>query len=120
MGKKILKILKTENPDEWKHLNKKLPYLMNTLKVSMIIKSLVRACKKKSSSVNWKTNVPVIKKWKEQEETIEKFNIKNGEELTQLFLKSDVFLLAYVFEKFLKVSVNEFGIIPLYCVSLPG
>ena len=29
-------------------------------------------------------------------------------------------LLACVFEKFIKVSINEFKIIPLYCVSLPG
>ena len=29
-------------------------------------------------------------------------------------------LLACVFEKFIKVSVNEYGINPLYCVSLPG
>ena len=49
-----------------------------------------------------------------------RFNIKNGEELTELYLKSDVFLLACVFEKFIKVSLNEFGINPLYCVSLPG
>ena len=48
------------------------------------------------------------------------FNIKNGEELTEIYLKSDVLLLACVFEKFIKVSVNEFGINPLYCVSLPG
>ena len=49
-----------------------------------------------------------------------KFNIKNGEELTQLYLKSDILLLGCVFEKFIKVSVNEFGVIRLYCVSLPG
>ena len=35
-------------------------------------------------------------------------------------MKSDVLLLACLFEKFTKVSVNEFGINPLYCVSLPG
>ena len=29
-------------------------------------------------------------------------------------------LLACVFEKFIKESVNEYGINPLYCVSLPG
>ena len=29
-------------------------------------------------------------------------------------------MLACVFEKFIKVSVNEFGINPLYCVSLPS
>ena len=51
---------------------------------------------------------------------IRKFNIKNGEELTQLYLKSDVLLLTCVFEKFIKVSLNEIGINPLYCVSLPG
>ena len=35
-------------------------------------------------------------------------------------MKSDVLLLAWVFEKFIKVSVNEFGINSLYCVSLLG
>ena len=49
-----------------------------------------------------------------------RFIIKNGEELTEIYLKSDVLLLACVFEKFIKVSVNEFDIHPLYCVSLPG
>ena len=49
-----------------------------------------------------------------------KFNIKNGEELTENYLKSDVLLLACVFEKIIKVSVNEFYINPLNCVSLPG
>ena len=48
------------------------------------------------------------------------FHIKNGKELTEYYLKSDVILLADVFEKFIKVSVNEFDINPLYCVSLPG
>ena len=53
-------------------------------------------------------------------DSIKKFNIKNGEELTKIYLKSDVLLLACVFEKLIKVSVKEFGINPLYCVSLPG
>ena len=53
-------------------------------------------------------------------ETIKIFDMNIGEELTEIYLKSDVSLLACVSEKFLKVSVNEFGNKALYCVSLPG
>ena len=48
------------------------------------------------------------------------FNIKSGKELTNLYLKSDVILVADVFEKFVKISTEEYGINPLFCVSLPG
>ena len=48
------------------------------------------------------------------------FDIKNGEDLTKLFCKSDVILLAAVIETFAKVSSEEYGINPLYCVSLSG
>ena len=37
-----------------------------------------------------------------------------------MYFKSDVILLADVFEKFVKVSTKEYKINPLYCVSLPG
>ena len=46
------------------------------------------------------------------------FDIRNGEQLTKLYCKSDVFLLADVIEKFVKVSTKDYGINPLYCVSL--
>ena len=48
------------------------------------------------------------------------FNNKNGEELTEIHLKSDVFLLTCVFEKFIKVLFKEYGFSPPYCVGLPG
>ena len=65
----------------------------------------------------------MIIKYEEIERTKENnkvFDDRNGEQLTQLFLKSDVFLPASVFEKFKKVSIKEFKINPLFCVSLPG
>ena len=37
-----------------------------------------------------------------------------------MYCKSDVILLTDVFEKFVKVSTEEYRINPLYCVSLPG
>ena len=49
-----------------------------------------------------------------------RFKIKNQKELTETYLKSVFIFLTSVFEKFKKVSINEFGIFPLYCVSLPG
>ena len=55
-----------------------------------------------------------------RKEIIEKFNIKEGEEFTRLYSKSDVLSLTCVFKKFIKVSINEFELNPLYCVSLPG
>ena len=54
------------------------------------------------------------------EETLNLFDPKNGKELTKLFCKSDIFSLADVIEKLVKVSLEEFGLIHLYCVSLPG
>ena len=46
--------------------------------------------------------------------------MKNGEELPNLYCESDVILLADVFEKSVKLSYEEYGINPLYCISLPG
>ena len=67
-----------------------------------------------------KNEYPSDKEIERTKEIIRLFNIRTGEELTEIYLKSDALLLTYVFEKLSKVSVNEFGINPLYCVSLPS
>ena len=67
-----------------------------------------------------KHDYPDDKETERTEQTTKLFNIKNGEQLTEIYLKSDVLLLTRVFENFIKVSVNEVGINALYCVSLPG
>ena len=51
---------------------------------------------------------------------IDIFNIQIGRQLTELYLKTDVILLADAFENVINVSIKEFGINPLYSVSLPG
>ena len=63
---------------------------------------------------------PADEEIKRTKEIIEIFNFKDGEELTRLYCKTDVILLADVFEKSVKVSTKEYKINPLYCGSLPG
>ena len=53
-------------------------------------------------------------------EIVRIFDSKSGEHTTKLYFGKDVILLADVFEKSIKISIAEYGIIPLYCVSLPG
>ena len=85
----------------------------------MIIKNQFTIWKTKISFSKLKNKCPDDKEIDRTREVIKKFNFKNREELTQLYLKSDVILLADVFEKFIKISVEEYGINPLYCVGLP-
>ena len=57
---------------------------------------------------------------KRTQELIDKNKIKNGRELTMLYLKMDVLQLADVFENFVESSTREYKINPLYSYSLPG
>ena len=57
---------------------------------------------------------------KRTQELIDENNIKNGQELTMLYLKMDVLQLADVFENFVESSTREYKINPLYSYSLPG
>ena len=120
MAENDFRILKTGFPDKWNYLTKKLAYPYEFFKSIDDYQKPVDNFKKENFLSKLKNNYPSDEEIERTEEIIKKVNIKNGEDLTQLFLKSDVLLLACVFEKFMKISVNEFGINPLYCVSLPG
>ena len=48
----------------------------------------------------------------------ELFNIKIGRDLPKLYLESDIILLTCVFEKIIKVSVEEIDINPLYYLAM--
>ena len=120
MGENDLKILKRGFPDKWKYLTKKLAYPYEYFNCIDDYQKPVNNLKKEHFFSKLKNKCPDNEEIERTMNIIERFNIKNGEELTEIYLKSDVLLLACVFEKFIKVSINEFKIIPLYCVSLPG
>ena len=114
------KILKEEFPDKWQYLNKKLAYPYECFNNMNDYKKPVDNLKKEDFFSKLKSDYPDDEEIERTKEIIKLFNIKDGEELTRLYCKSDVILLADVMEKFVKVSFEEYGINPLYCVSLPG
>ena len=120
MGEKDLKILKTGFPDKWKYLTKKLAYPYAYFNRIDDYQKTVNILEKEDFFSKLKNKCPNGKEIERTMDISKRLKIKNGEELTELYCKIDVLLLASVFEKFIKVSVNEFGINPLYCVSLPG
>ena len=120
MGENYLKILKTEFPDKWKHSTKKLAYSYEYFNSIDDYQKPVEILKKEDFFSKLKNGYPNDEEIERTMDINKKFNYKNGEESTEKYLKSDINLLACVFEKFIKVSVSEYGINPLYCVSLPG
>ena len=86
----------------------------------MILKNLLVILIKEDFYSKLKKKCPDVDEIERTKEIIKLLHIKNGEELTKLCLKSDVILLADVFEKFVKVSTKEYGNNPLYFISLPG
>ena len=103
------KILKKEFPDKWQYLNKKLAYTYEYSNSIDDYNKPVHNLENKDFFSKLKNKCPDDKEIDRTREINKKFNIKNGEELTQLYLKSDVILLADVSEKFIKISVEEYG-----------
>ena len=114
------KILKKKFPDKWQYLNKKLAYPYQYFKSINDYQKPVDNLKMEDFFSKLKSECPDDDEIERKKEIIKLFDIKNGEELTKLYCKSEVILLADVIEKFVKVSFEECGITPLYCVSLPG
>ena len=120
MKESHLKIMKDEFGDKWKYLTKKLAYPYEIFNSINDYQKSVTDLKKEDFFSKLKNKCPKDRKKERTKEIIKLFKIKNGKELTELYLKSDVLVLTCVFKKFIKVSVKEFGKISLYCVSLPG
>ena len=113
------KNLKKEFPDKWQYLNKKLAYPYQYFNSIDDYKKPVNDLKREDFISKLKNDYPDDEEIERTKEIIKLFNIKDGEELTRLYCKSDVILFADVFGKFVKVSTEEYKINPLYCVSLP-
>ena len=120
MGENDLKILKTEFPDKWKYLTKKLAYPYEYFNSINNHQKTVDNLEKENFFRKFKNGYPDDEEIERRKEIIKLFNLINGEELAEIYLKSDGLLLSCVFEKIIKISVNEYGINLLYCVSLPG
>ena len=103
VGENDLKNLKTGFPDKWKILTKKLAYPYEYFNGFNDYQKLVNNLKREDFFSKLKNKCSDDGEIERTKEIIEKLNIKNGEELTQINLKIDVLLLASVFEKFLKV-----------------
>ena len=112
--------MKKEFPDKWQYSNKKLAYPYQYFNSIDDYKKPVNDLKKEDFFSKLKNDYTDDNEIERTKEIIKLFNIKDGEQLTKLYCKSDVIFLADVFEKFVKVSTEEYKINPLYCVSLPG
>ena len=115
-------ILKEEFPDKWQNLNKKLAYPYQYFNSIDDHNKPVDKFKRRDFFIfsKLKNKCPEDEEIERFKEIIKLFNIKNGGELTKLYCKSDAISLADVIEKFIKVSFEEYGINPLYCLSIPG
>ena len=100
------KILKKEFPDKWQYLNKKLAYPHEYFNSIEDYRKPVDNLKKEDFFSKLKNNYFDDDEIERRKQVIKLFDIKNGEELTKLYCKSDVILIAEVFEKFVKVSTE--------------
>ena len=114
------KILKKDFPDKWQYLKKKLAYPYDYFNNIDDYKKPVDNLQKEDFFCKLKNKCPEDDKITRTKEIIKLFDNKNGEQLTKLYLRSDVIFLADVFEKVVKVSTEEYGINALYCISLPS
>ena len=101
------KILKKKFADKWQNFSKKLAYPYQCFNSINDYQKPVDKLKKEDFFSNLKNDCPDDDEIERTKELIKLFDIKNGEELTKLYRKSDVLLLADVMEKFLKVSFEE-------------
>ena len=93
IGENYLKFFKTGFPDKWNNLTKKLPYPYEYFNSIDDYKRPVNNLEKKDFFSKLKNKCPDDEEIERTVDNIKRFNIKNGEELTEIYLKSDVLCL---------------------------
>ena len=111
-----VKYFKTEFPEKWNYLTKNLAYPYEFFNCIEDYRKPVDNLKNEDFFSKLKTVYPSDRKTERTKEIIELFNIKSGKELTEIYLKCDVLLLARVFEKFIKNQFTNLGLI--HCIVL--
>ena len=110
--------IKDENGLDDELFKKKLAYPYEHLNLSNI-QEPINLCPEDFWSTLKQTN-PSLEEINRTQETIKKYDLKNGQELTMLYLKMDVLQLTDVFENFVEKSTLEYGINFSYSYTLPG
>ena len=95
------KSLNKNFPNKWQYLKKKLACPNEYFNSINDYRRSVHNFKKEDFFSTLKNKCPDDEEIQRTKELIKLFDIKDGEELTKLYLKSDVILLADVFEKFI-------------------
>ena len=106
--------------ETWSFLSKKLAYPSEYIEKIGGFDLRISNIKKEHYFSRLKNDYPDDKQIERTDKLIENIINKKGRDLTRLYLKSDVFLIADDFERVFEVSISEFDINPLFCVSLPG
>ena len=102
MGENDLKTLKTGFPSKRKIFSKKVAYAYEYFISIDDYQKYVENLKKNHFFSKLKNDYPDDEEIQRTMDVIKKFNFKSGEDMTQIFLKGDVLLLARVFEIFMK------------------
>ena len=93
---------------------------MNNSIVLMFIKNQLIMWKRTTSSLNLKMDILMIKRLNELQKLIDYSILQKLRRINKILLEKRCILIADVFEKFIKVSIKDFDVNPLYCVSLQG
>ena len=102
MGENDLKVLKTGFPEKLNFSAKNLAYPYENFSSIDDYQRPADNLKKEVFFSKMENKRPDAEGIQRTMDIIKKFNIRNGEELTEIYLKSDILLLACVFEKFIK------------------